>query len=114
MKITNAIFYSHHITKAIEAYIQLGFEFNQEKSSENFVSFVTDTQGLFFSINRADGDWKTPGKQSVVFAVKDLDTFYSKAKEIGFGVVKDIHISGYGKTFTCHDLDDNKLMFTSS
>jgi len=107
MKIRDVVFYTHDINKAKKFYQQLGFEIANDFGK--FVSFKTEDENVWFSLNVADDDTKDPGKQTCIFWSEDITGDYERLNDLGVKFVKKLYKAPFGQTFSFRDPDGNKI-----
>lgn len=109
MKLRNVIFYVKDIEKAKAFYKKIGFEIDQ--GSDSFVSYKTDTENIWFSINSRLSPSRVPGRQTCCFWVNNVDEHYKKMKTLKVKIHTEPFDAPFGRVFIINDIDGNKIEF---
>ncbi len=109
MKLRNVIFYVKDLEKSKDFYHKLGFEMTQDFGS--FISYKTDDDEIYFSLNSTLTEDRVPGRQVCVFWTEDIEAGFEKMKELGVEFVEELYEAPFGRTFSIRDIDGNKIEY---
>ncbi len=109
MKLRNVIFYVQDINKSKDFYKGLDFQIAQDFGK--FVSYETETEGLYFSIMESDDPKKVPGKQVCTFWADDTKALYKRLGGLEVEIDTKLYKAPFGETFSIRDVDGNKIEF---
>lgn len=110
VKLKIAVFYTGDIEKVEDFYNRvLGIDV-EYRSEDKYISFIFPNK-VTLGIKKAIEEREVLGKQSVFLEVKDIESWYRKAKELKVNILKELTHDTFGTNFSILDPDLNKVEF---
>ena len=108
MNLEYAIFYTKNIDKSSKFYEEV-IKLPKAFGNDNFVAFNVGNKLL--GIKVATDERETPGAQTIIVSVANLNDWNKELKDAGVNFYKEITNETWGRNFAILDPDLNKIEF---